>query len=463
MRAADVREPGGRPILGPRPRSQDSGPARGLRADGGRPAPPVPADRHHGPAGERAQGGRSSSRRCWSAKGIAVEIDEFAPAARTCWRPSRGAAGSGRSSCEPHRRGAGRPRALVRPALLRHAQERDDLRPRRAGHEGGGHPPTPGLRPRSSARVVALDRDVLFLATADEEADFAGALRALSPEGWGDRLRAGRVLPVTEGGENLLDDQGRPNTSASRPAQKAAFLARSQDHGDARARLAAHRRLGAQPAGARARPGPPACAPRSRCCPRWKVLPSTRRGACPSRARSWYRDIRKAVEDPEAARALYDDREVSALLRNTVSITVVQAGLQDERHSRDGGGGAGRAAAPGRGPAGVPGRAARRDRRPHGRDHPGPGVPPQPGEPHHHANCSASSSACWAGTSPGCRSPPGWRAGPPRACSSGPWESWPTASRPLLPRPAREPPRTATTSVFRRTPCAARRGSSTTW
>ena len=28
---------------------------------------------------------------------------------------------------------------------------------------------------------VSLDRDVLFLATADEEADFAGALRALSP------------------------------------------------------------------------------------------------------------------------------------------------------------------------------------------------------------------------------------------------------------------------------------------
>ena len=42
----------------------------------------------------------------------------------------------------------------------------------------------------------------------------------------------------------------------------------------------------------------------------------------------WYRDIRKALQDPAAARTLYDDREVSALLRNTISITVVQAGYK---------------------------------------------------------------------------------------------------------------------------------------
>src|SRR5437867_13456739 len=49
--------------------------------------------------------------------------------------------------------------------------------------------------------AVGLDRDVLFLGTADEEADFAGALRALSPEGWRERLEDAEFL-ITEGGEN---------------------------------------------------------------------------------------------------------------------------------------------------------------------------------------------------------------------------------------------------------------------
>src|SRR5204862_5295118 len=42
----------------------------------------------------------------------------------------------------------------------------------------------------------------------------------------------------------------------------------------------------------------------------------------------WYRDLRKALLDPEAAQALYEDREASALLRNTISITVVRAGYK---------------------------------------------------------------------------------------------------------------------------------------
>jgi acetylornithine deacetylase/succinyl-diaminopimelate desuccinylase-like protein len=43
---------------------------------------------------------------------------------------------------------------------------------------------------------------------------------------------------------------------------------------------------------------------------------------------AWYRDVRAALADPVAARTLYDDREVSALLRNTVSITVLKAGYK---------------------------------------------------------------------------------------------------------------------------------------
>jgi len=42
----------------------------------------------------------------------------------------------------------------------------------------------------------------------------------------------------------------------------------------------------------------------------------------------WYRDLRKALLDPEAAQALYEDRDASALLRNTISITVVKAGYK---------------------------------------------------------------------------------------------------------------------------------------
>src|SRR6185437_5535944 len=42
----------------------------------------------------------------------------------------------------------------------------------------------------------------------------------------------------------------------------------------------------------------------------------------------WYRDLRKALLDPDAAQALYEDREASALLRNTISITVVKAGYK---------------------------------------------------------------------------------------------------------------------------------------
>jgi acetylornithine deacetylase/succinyl-diaminopimelate desuccinylase-like protein len=41
-----------------------------------------------------------------------------------------------------------------------------------------------------------------------------------------------------------------------------------------------------------------------------------------------YRDVAKAVSDPAAAQALYDDESVSALLRDSISITVVKAGYK---------------------------------------------------------------------------------------------------------------------------------------
>jgi len=62
---------------------------------------------------------------------------------------------------------------------------------------------------RLKREKVPLDRDVLFLATADEEIDFAGAARAVSRKGWGDRLRACE-LAIAEGGENRLGTDGKP-------------------------------------------------------------------------------------------------------------------------------------------------------------------------------------------------------------------------------------------------------------
>ena len=52
-----------------------------------------------------------------------------------------------------------------------------------------------------------MSRDILFLATAgEEEAGFPGALRAISPEGWRDRLKQAEFL-ITEGGELAEHDE----------------------------------------------------------------------------------------------------------------------------------------------------------------------------------------------------------------------------------------------------------------
>src|SRR5262249_43534311 len=62
---------------------------------------------------------------------------------------------------------------------------------------------------RLKREAVPLDRDVLFLGTADEEVDFLGALPALAPEGrWG-RLKQAEYF-ITEGGENLRGPEGKP-------------------------------------------------------------------------------------------------------------------------------------------------------------------------------------------------------------------------------------------------------------
>jgi acetylornithine deacetylase/succinyl-diaminopimelate desuccinylase-like protein len=180
---------------------------------------------------------------------------------------------------------------------------------------------------RLNRERVPLDRDVLFLATADEEADFAGALRALSAEAWRDRLKDAEFL-ITEGGENLVEAAGRPPSYFGvETAEKGPFWLKLRTTGTP---------------GHGSRPIPDSASNRLvRALDRvrqhrtaMKVLPSVQKffqdqAAQVSGARmGWYRDVRAALADPVVARTLYDDREVSALLRNTISITVLKAGYK---------------------------------------------------------------------------------------------------------------------------------------
>jgi acetylornithine deacetylase/succinyl-diaminopimelate desuccinylase-like protein len=179
---------------------------------------------------------------------------------------------------------------------------------------------------RLKREKVALDRDVIFLATADEEADFQGALRALSAEGWRAQLEKAEYL-ITEGGENVLDAGGRPVYFGVATGEKAPFwldlrTTGTPGHGSRPIEDSALNRL--------IRALDKVRQHRTEI----KVLPSVQKFFRDQAARSgepratWYRDLKRALADPVAARTLYEDRDVSALLRNTISITVVRAGYK---------------------------------------------------------------------------------------------------------------------------------------
>jgi acetylornithine deacetylase/succinyl-diaminopimelate desuccinylase-like protein len=259
-------------------------------------------------------------------EGIAVVIDEFAP---------------GRANLLATLKGSGARRALI---LANHM----DVVPADASRwtvapfsgavkdglvygRGAQDMKTEGILQlvaliRARRERLPLDRDILFLATADEEVDFAGALRALSPAGWQARLRDAEYF-VTEGGENVIGDDGKPLYFGIDTAEKGPFWLRltttgTPGHGSRPLTDSALNRL-------------------VRALDRirlhkteMKVLPGVARffrdqaANAGGRRSEWYRDLRKALLDPEAAAALYEDRDVSALLRNTVSITVVKAGYK---------------------------------------------------------------------------------------------------------------------------------------
>jgi acetylornithine deacetylase/succinyl-diaminopimelate desuccinylase-like protein len=179
---------------------------------------------------------------------------------------------------------------------------------------------------RAKRERVPLARDLVFLATADEEVAFQGALRAISPQGWRDRLKDAEFL-ITEGGENLVEADGRVLYFGVETAEKGPFWLKLQTrgvpgHGSRPIEDSALNRMVRALDRVRRHRTP------------MKVLPSVQRFFADQAAtedeprRAWYRDVTAALRDPEAARQLYDDREVSALLRNTISITVVKAGYK---------------------------------------------------------------------------------------------------------------------------------------
>jgi len=169
-----------------------------------------------------------------------------------------------------------------------------------------------------------LDRDVIFLGTADEEVNFQGALRALAPEGFREQLRKAEYL-ITEGGENRVDADGRPLYFGLQAAQKGAYWLTLKASG-----RTGH---GSRPIAESALNRLIRALERIRL---WhtemRVLPSVAR-FCRDQVEhltppqsEWYKDIAEAIQDPAVARTVYDDESVSALLRNTVSITVARAG-----------------------------------------------------------------------------------------------------------------------------------------
>lgn len=172
---------------------------------------------------------------------------------------------------------------------------------------------------------VALDRDVIFLGTADEEEDFLGALRAMEPAGFLDAIKNAEYV-ITEGGDNVVDDQGKSIYFSIEVGEKGPFWMTLKTKG-----TPGH---GSRPIADSALNRLVRALEKVRLYKTsMKVLPAVAkyfRDLAPlsGERRAWYEDIAKAIQDPKVAAVLYDDREVSAMLRNTIAITVVHAGYK---------------------------------------------------------------------------------------------------------------------------------------
>ncbi len=178
---------------------------------------------------------------------------------------------------------------------------------------------------RAKRESVRFARDLILLGTADEESGFAGALRAVSPEGWRARLAKAEYV-ITEGGENITRADGEPAYFGIDTAEKGAFWLKlntmgTPGHGSQPIPDSALNRLIRALDRIRQHETP------------LKVTPTVERffrdqAAQAGERAAWYRDMKKAITDPAAAKVLTADRDVAAQIRNTVSITVVHAGYK---------------------------------------------------------------------------------------------------------------------------------------
>jgi len=170
---------------------------------------------------------------------------------------------------------------------------------------------------------VPLNRDVYFIATADEEVAFRGAFRLMEKKS--ELLREAEFI-LTEGGLNLVED-GWLRFVGVDNAEKAPFWLRLRARGTP---------------GHGSRPLPDAATHRLvRALARvaaWEtpieILPGVERlfrdlaAQEPSGRAEKFRQLREAVQNPSFQASLTSDPAYNYLLRNTVSITVLEGGPQ---------------------------------------------------------------------------------------------------------------------------------------
>ncbi len=170
---------------------------------------------------------------------------------------------------------------------------------------------------------LPLKRDLIFLATSDEEVDGTGSAWML--ENHPEAVRDAEFL-ITEGGSNLII-RGRGTIHGVGVGEKAPFWLRLTSsgrggHGSIPIADSAPDRL--VKALARVVDWQPPI----------RLLPSVEQyfrviaALEPEPRATQFRDIRKALQDPAFAQSISRDEEYNFLLRNTVSLTVLQGSSQ---------------------------------------------------------------------------------------------------------------------------------------
>jgi len=168
---------------------------------------------------------------------------------------------------------------------------------------------------------VPLKRDVIFLATADEEAG------GLNGAGWfaknHSELIAGAEFLFNEGGANIVDPNGRVLAIGVGPSEKAPAWLRltatgESGHGSTPRPNSSVNRL------VRALNRLLDYTPPIRLAPVVEQSFQSIAPLAPPAQAAKYADIREAIKDPEFLRQLESEPFARAIIRNTISITVLQ-------------------------------------------------------------------------------------------------------------------------------------------